>query len=387
MSLFAYELLFRKGRATTAGEIDHEEAATALISSLVDIGLNELIGNAKAFINISEELLMSNSMQMFPKDKVVIEVLETVRTTPAVVERIRQLRKTGFTIALDDFAYSEDAEPLLAEAHFVKLDVLEKTEAQIKKAFEQVNRPGIQVLAEKVETLESFRFCEQLGFNLFQGFFFAKPELMRGNSLHANQVAMLRLAAKIQSPNLQYSELEEIISSDVALTFRLLKLVKSAHFGLRCTITSIRQALMFLGVNTVSSLATLLAMVGSSNKADELITNSLIRAKMCELLGQWRNKPQTDKYFTLGILSMLDALLDAPMEQVIRELPLSEDLNLALTQPQLGGDLGETILMVRAYERGDWDSIKLEGLTTTQVSNAYHTAVLWSTQSLAALAA
>jgi len=387
MGLFAYELLFRRSGEITAGEIDDEQAATALISSLVDIGLNELIGNAKAFINISEELLMSSSMMMFPKEKVVIEVLETVRPTPEVIERVKQLRKFGFVIALDDFCYSPETEPLMAEADFIKLDVLDQTEKDIRAAFSQVNRKGIKVLAEKVETLEQYRFCEKLGFDLFQGYFFAKPELMRGNSLRANQVAMLRLAAKIQSPDLQYSDLEEIICSDVALTFRLLKLVRSAHFGLSCTITSIHQALMFLGVNTVSSLATLLAMAGSADKPDELLTTSLVRGKMCELLAQWRKKPQSERYFTLGMLSMLDALLDLPMPQIVKELPLSEELNAALTRPQEGGDLAHTLAMATAYERGDWDSVHLEGLTPAQVSNAYHAAVTWSSQASAALAA
>jgi EAL and modified HD-GYP domain-containing signal transduction protein len=387
MELFAYELLFRKGDQLDAGSIDSEEAAVALISCLIDIGLNELIGDTRAFINISEELLLSNSIMMFPKEKVVIEVLETVTPSPEVVERVRALRELGFTIALDDFKYTADTANLVPEAHFVKLDVLGQCEAEIKAAMAQVNRKGVQLLAEKVETLEQFRICEKLGFDLFQGYFFAKPELVKGSSLHANQISMLRLAAKIQTPDLHYSDLEEIICSDVALTFRLLKLVRSAHFGLGCTITSIHQALMFLGINTVSSLATLLAMVGSNSKPNELLTTSLVRGKMCELLAKWRNQPQCERYFTLGMLSMLDALLDLPMTQILQELPLCEELNQALSKPELGGDLAETLSMVTAYERGDWDAVNLEGITPSQVSNAYHASVTWSGQASAALAA
>jgi EAL and modified HD-GYP domain-containing signal transduction protein len=186
-------------------------------------------------------MLMSSAIMMFPKDKVVIEILETVSLSEEVVERAALLRNFGYAIALDDFVYTPEAEPLIAECNIIKLDVLDKSEAEIRTAFKKAKRPGIQVLAEKVETLEQYHICERIGFDLFQGYFFAKPELMRGNSLRANQVAMLRLAAKIHSPDLQYADLEEIISSDVALTFRLLKLVKSAHFGLNCTITSIRR--------------------------------------------------------------------------------------------------------------------------------------------------
>ncbi len=387
MSLFAYELLFRRSGALTAGEMDAEEEAQVLVSSLIDIGLNELIGDSKAFVNASEAILMSSAITMFPKDKVVIEVLETVSLSQEVVDRVALLRKFGYTIALDDFCYTPEAEPLMAEAQIIKLDILEKSEAQISTAFRKAKRPGIRVLAEKVETQEQYQICQRMGFDLFQGFFFAKPELMKGSSLRANQVAMLRLAAKIHSPDMHYSDLEEIISSDVALTFKLLKLVKSAHFGLSCTITSIRQALMFLGINTVASLATMLSMVGSTEKPDEVVTTSLVRAKMCELLAQWRGKPGLDRYFTVGILSLVDALMDAPMDQILNELPLASEINAALLDPFAAGDLAETLRMVAAFERGDWDSVSLPGLTPLQVSNAYHASVTWSVQASAALAA
>ena len=387
LEVHAYELLFRRDEANTAGDLDAETGAQSLVSTLVDIGLRDLIGDSTAFINVSQELLLSNSVLMLPIDQVVLEILETVQPTPEVLLRLVELKNLGYKIALDDFVLNAETAPLVPHASLIKVDVLGMSDEEIRRASSKIRKPGLQLLAEKVETGAQFKTCQRLGFELFQGYYFSKPEMMRGSSIQSNQIALLRLAAKIQAPNAQYSELEEIISSDVTLSYRLLKFVSSAHLGLGHTITSVRQALMFLGVSTVAALATLLAMAGNTSKPHELLTTALVRAKMCEILAKQRHQSHTDQYFTVGLLSVLDALLNAPMEAVLAELPLSPGINEALLHVDCENDLALTLRSALAYEQGDWDCLQPDGVSAHDVSNAYHAAVCWASEANQQMAA
>lgn len=387
LAVHAYELLFRRGETGSAGEIDAEAAAKSLVNSLVDIGLRDLIGDSTAFVNVSYDLLMSNSIVTLPKEQVVIEVLETIEPTTEVLERLSQLQTFGYRLALDDFVLSPETRILLRYASIVKFDVLNKPESEVRRQAALLRRPGVKLLAEKVEDEAMFKVCQRAGFELFQGYYFSKPELLKRTSVETNKFSLLRLASKIQSSDAQYAEIEEIIASDVSLSYRLLKFVSSAQFGVGCKITSIRQALMFLGISTVSALATLLAMAGTSGKPSELMTIALVRGKMCEVLATTRNLPNPDRYFTVGLLSVLDALLDAPMEVVLAELPLAPEINEALLLPDCENDLAKALRSALAYENGDWESPRPEGVTNQDLSNAYHAAICWATEANTQLAA
>ena len=381
MKVHAYELLFREHGHSETADIDKDRAAKALLNALVDIGLRQLTGQTRAYLNLSEELLLSDSISMLPKDRVVLEILETIEPSQAVIDRLRELKEAGYTIALDDFVASPQTETLLPFANVVKIDVLGRSEASLARTIHPLRLPGVLLLAEKVETGDEFRACQNLGFDLYQGFYFARPETMRGSSIPANKLAMLRLAAKLQSPAAAYNEIEQIIAEDVALSYRLLRYVKSAHFGLPDSVNSIRQALLFLGLNTVSSLAALLAMSTATRRPDELIVTALVRAKMCELLAATRKAENLEIYFTVGLLSVLDALLDAPMEEILNELPLAEEVNHALLHRDTDSELAKTIQTVVAYERGEWDLSLLAGLSGKEVADAYNLSVCWANQS------
>jgi EAL and modified HD-GYP domain-containing signal transduction protein len=387
VELFAYELLFRRSEDQTSIDIQQGEDADALINTLVDIGLNQLAGETRAFINVSQDLLMSPSILTLPKDRVVIELLETIIPDPEVVDRVKQLRALGYTIALDDFVFSAEITPLIDLAHIIKLEVMDVSELEISRKMQKVKRPGMVLLAEKVETREQFGICEGLGFDLFQGYFFAKPELLKASRIPANRLSLMRLAAKLQAPDLQYADLEEIIASDVALSYRLLKFVKSAHLGLPGTVQSVKQALLFLGVNTVSSLTTLLAMTSNSSKPGELVTTALVRAKMCELLAIVQKAEKPDRYFTVGLLSVLDALLDSPMQALLVELPLAEEINEALLNADATSRVAQTLQATLAFERGEWDTSPLVNVSPRQICDAYNMAVSWASHSGAAMAA
>lgn len=386
LELTAYELLFRNSEAASDAHVASEEDAKALVSVLVDIGLSQLIGQGQAFVNISEEMLLSSAVTMLPKERVVLELLETIKATPEVLKRVDELRASGYSFALDDFELTGASEQLLNLVPLVKLDVMALEGRKLRHHAVELKRRGKVLLAEKVETHEMYKLCKIMGFDFFQGYFFAKPELIRGSSIQPNKLALIRLAAKLQSPNVNMTEVEEIISTDVGLSYRLLKLVKTAHFGLPASVSSIKQTLMFLGLSTVSALATLLTMSTSSNKPDELLTTALIRAKMCESLASLRNVSPRESYFTVGLLSVLDALLDAPMEELLEQLPLAKEINSALTGDT--GDLGSTLRAAVAYEKGCWHEASLPGIAPAEMATSYTSAVNWAcATSQAAMAA
>lgn len=382
-----YELLYRRALSSTAGDMTLADEARSLANALVEIGLNDLVGNHKAFINMSEELILSNSMEAFPKSRVVLEVLEHVRPTLEVQAELARLRKLGFTVALDDFLWNENTEPLLPYADLIKVDITQVPEDEMPGLVRQLREFPVKLLAERVETHEEFNYFHDLGFELFQGYFFAKPQIVEGRALTVNHLALVRLLSRLQSDNLSLDEVEEIISSEFELNVRVLKFIRSAYMGLPSRIDSIRQALLFVGIRTLATIATVLIMSEFKNKPGDLVFMAMVRARMAERLALSLGECDVERHFTVGMLSLLDALMDIPMPELLDQLPLSEDINDALLDPSGPGILPKVLRIVLAYERGDFDVAKRENLPIEDISNAYRQALTWADQTQSALAA
>lgn len=379
-----YELLYRSGQVNAAGQIGTQQSAQAIINSLVDIGLSRLVGDSPAFINIGEDLLLSDTITALPPGRVVLEILETVPPTPECVQAVAALKRAGHTIALDDFVSNKDTEPFVPYASIIKLDVMAlgpKLVDQVRK----VRRPGMTLLAEKVETAQEVNLCKRLGVNLFQGYHFSKPEIIEGASIAPNKAAALQVVSKLQDPEANMDEIEQLIVSDIALSYRLLKLVKSAHLGVPGRVASIRNALMFLGLRVVSSVASLLAMSASSDKPAELLVTGFTRAKMCELLAPQEKRNERDRYFTVGLFSVLDALLDAPMDTILAQLPLSNEVNEALLKTDAGNPLASALQTVLAFERGAWEDLQNWPDPEKSLDEVYYQAIDWASDTARAL--
>jgi EAL and modified HD-GYP domain-containing signal transduction protein len=375
----AYELLFRSGEVNSAGNVGAAESAKAVINSLIDIGLGELSGDRRAFINVDQELLMSGALTMLPRDRVTLEILETVQPTPEAIEAVKQLRAQGYVLALDDFELTPTSEPFIQYADIIKFDLMAAGPNLARQA-RRFSSQRIALLAEKLETAQEFKNCTALGFEYFQGYYFAKPEIIKGNSIPPDKVAAVRLAAKLQDPNISVDELEQIIAADLSLTYRLLKLVSSAHVGLSGKVASVRHAIMFLGMKTVASVATLLAMSASSKKPDELVAAGFLRAKMCELLASVKGEPRRDRFFTVGLMSIIDAILDAPMEELLAQLPLEPEMNEALLNPDADSSMARILQTVIQFEKGDFDNLDRAQTPEEKVNAAYRQAISWSTE-------
>ena len=355
----AYELLFRERDMTHAGDHIDGDAATASViaTSMLVVGLDELTDGKPAYINFTRNLLLGGVPSMLPANRVTVEVLESVVPDADVIAACRQLKQDGYVIALDDFVFAEQYRPLIGLADIIKVDFQQTRTLEERRAvIQQCDSDTVRFLAEKVETHEDFRQARELGYTLFQGFFFRTPDVVQRHDVPASKLQCMRLIKEIHRPDAEIDNLEQIICHDVALSYKLLRFINSAYFGLQVRIESIRHALTLLGMRDVQKWASIvvLSTIGE-DKPQELLISSLVRARFCEQLATHLGMAarQSD-LFLLGLFSCIDAFMDQPMDELVAELPLGDDVRAALLgAPNRFRDVLE---LVRMYETGQWES-------------------------------
>ena len=352
-----YELLFRDQTARYNPDVDGDVAtSTVLANSYFSIGMDALVGDKKSFINFTESLLLKKYPLLLPRESTVIEILENVQPDPELVSACREMAQKGYTFALDDFTYAPELQPLIELAHIIKFDFRLSSAEIIQDYLRKIKRQdNLILLAEKIETHEEFQQALDMGFNLFQGFFFCKPELVSGKEIPGNQLAQLQIMAAVNRPEFDISEIENLIAPDVGLAYKLLRYINSAFFAKAQKISSIQQALVYMGEVEIRRFVSLIAMANlARGKPGELIRAACVRGKFCELLGNViQQRVESSELFTLGMFSLIDAILDQPMEKVMKELPLSNDILAALVDRK--GRLAGYLLLVETYEKGLWD--------------------------------
>lgn len=380
----AYELLYRTGVTAQAGVLDGDCAtARVLVNAFLEIGLEELVGPHRAFVNFTANMLGDGSVLALPPERVTIEVLEDAEVDAALVEAVRSLREKGYRIALDDFVWHERWEPLLELAEVVKVDVPSLSPPELARDVERLRGRGLTLLAEKVETQEQFEALRALGFDLFQGYFFARPNVVGSRRLPANQLAVLRLLAALQDPEIDSLDVEPLISADAGLSYKLLRYMNSPFFGLSRPIDSIRRALAYFGVLPLKRWVSLLALSSVRSATPELLRAGLVRARLCELLAERSGAADPQPFFTTGLLSILDALLDRPMAEILAELPLAPATAAAILDH--AGAQGAVLRCACAAERCDWERADTAGVQTRAVHEAWRAAVRWADEAIAAL--
>jgi len=376
LELYAYELLYRGADVDYADFTEGDRATSqVLLNTFTEFGLERIVGGHLAFINLTRGFIVGEYPLPVPRTQVVLEVLEEVEADEQVLEGLRDLRRRGFKIALDDFVYNTEREPLLALADIVKVDILGLKDEEIVARFEQLKPRGTKLLAEKIETREQFELCRDMGFDYFQGYFLAKPNVVSGTSIPANSLNLLRLMAEFQNPEHDFERIAEIVSQDVALSYKLLRHINAAIYGMPRRIDSVKETVTYLGLSTVKNLACLFMLSDAGEHPHELLVTAMMRAKMCELLARASKAPNASSYFAVGLFSTLDALLSVPMERVVRRLPLSQELQAALLEG--AGPMGEALRCTLAYERGDWDAVDCFALPRATIKSAFLEAVEW----------
>lgn len=375
-AVYAYELLYRAGPDNHCPH-DAAEAATAqvILNSLVEIGLDRLVGGGLGFINVTGPFLCGEPVPL-PRERMALEVLEGVEVDEALLEALGGYVRAGYTIALDDFVLSEENRALLELAHIVKLDVLNADVEDLRQRIAALKPHGVKLLAEKVETHEVHRQCLDLGFDYFQGFFFCRPQVVAGHGLPANRLTAMQLLAELQDPHVTVEQLETLVRRDPVLSYRLLRYVNSAFFALPRHVDSIRQAVIYLGQRAIRTWATLLTLAAIDDKPHELVTTALVRARMCEQLAG-DDSETAQSAFVVGLFSILDAMMDAPLATIVESLPLTSEVAAALLDRE--GRLGALLDCTVAYERGDWTAMTPPaGIDAVAVRDAYLDAVQWA---------
>jgi len=386
-SSFGYELLFRSSFTNEANIADGQKAtAELLINTFAEIGLERIVGSLPAFINVSEEFIVNQHCHFLPKDKVVIEVLENVKPTREVMLALSDLKREGYTIALDDFVYSERLKPMLELADIVKIDVsVFENATDLKKQIDYIKPFKVKILAEKIESVEEFNNCKDLGFDLFQGFFFSKPSIVQGRKLPANHISMIQIVALIQNPSVTLHEISDIILTEPILAYKLLRFVNSAYYGLSKEIDSIQHAVTLIGIRQIKTLCSLTALAtAAGRKPMELIQTLLIRGKMCELLAIKLNYEKTESYFLTGLFSSLDALLDIAISEALSMLPVCSEVVDAISAGE--GKMGKVLNCSLAYETGTWEKVHLDSLDKNEIRDTYFEAISWAQRSMEDLA-
>lgn len=385
MRVYAYELLYRHGFVDHAVFTDSDIASSeVVINALTEVGLDRLVGNKKAFCNFTRDFLIKGASIPFPTDQLVIEVLENVTPENEVMDAIRSLSRRGHLIALDDFVVSAELVPLVELADVVKVDILALSRDEVVSQVQKLRQvKKLQLLAEKVETQAKYVFCRDLGFDLFQGYFFSKPQVVSGRKIPPSRLAMLRLMTELQRVDIDLAKLEEIIQTDVNLSVKLLRQINSSFYSLLSEVKSIRQAIIYLGLQHIRNWACIVSMGSISDKPQELMAMALIRGKMCEIMSNSDDYEQRGMFFTVGLFSMLDSILDVPMKEVLNTLPLTEEVNVALLHRK--GLLGVTLSCVEAYERASWDEVVACGFKQELVKRAYLDALDWANAALESL--
>jgi EAL and modified HD-GYP domain-containing signal transduction protein len=381
--LFGYELLFRGGATNAFPGIDGDTATSSVLTdSFLTIGMDRLAGNKPVFINFTRELLLKKIPTLFPPKKLVVEILEDLQPDPDLIDACRQITAAGYQMVLDDFVYRPELEPFMALASIIKIDVRISEMLQIKEIIKKTAFSKIRLLAEKVETHDEYRRLRELGFWFFQGYFFARPEIVSGRQIGASKMNLLQIIAEVNGGDVKMARLEKLIHWDVNISYKLLRYLNSAFFRRAQAVSSIKKALLMLGETGVRQFVTLIAAAElAAGKPGELIRTCIVRAKFCELLAD--GLPgiyDRSELFLLGLFSLIDAILDMPMDQVMGQLPLSGNITEALVHGQ--GRLAPLIGLTRCYESGDWTGIgkgaAALGLEESRLPAFYQEALGWA---------
>ncbi len=381
--LFAYELLFRNGLQNSCEGIDLEVASTSVLDTSFLIRFEKITAGHRMFINCPRDFLLREYASLFPPQSVVIEILETIRPDEEVIAACRRLKQAGYTLALDDFVDSPAWAPLVELADILKIDFQLTDRSEQCAIVARYAGRNIRMLAEKVETQEEFAAGMQMGYALFQGYFFCRPEVLRHRTLPSSKVAYLDLLRAATAPEFNIRELASKIKHEASLTFRLLRYLNSAAFGLRSEVRSVRHALSLLGERELRKwIAVVSVSVLADGKPDELMTIPLVRGRFCELLAPLAGlADHASDLFLMGLLSVMDAVLDQPLDSILADLPVRSEIKEALLART--GSYWQLLEIAVAHERADWEKasalLSETEMEEDRVSELYVAAVDWST--------
>ena len=378
LKVFGYELLFRNG-IEDHFTADPDLAAFSTLDSSLLFGLNTLCHNSRAFVNCTREILLKDLITLLPPSETVVEILETVEPDDLVLAACKRLKQAGYLIALDDFAPEDPRSVLCGDADIIKVDIRATCLEERAGLIRRFGSPERRMLSEKVETIQEFHQAREMGFAYFQGYFFCKPELVMGREVPASRLRYLQLLEMVSRPELDLRELEKMLKQEAAICYRLLRYLNSPVFGFALEIKSVRHAMAILGERELRRWIRLVVTVGAAEqRCSELVLMGLTRARFCELLST-RLKSNND-LFLMGLLSIMDAILEIDMNSLFAQLPVDPAIKAALLGQN--SSLRPLYQLMLAQESGEWAHVtelgSRLGLTDEEVGDAWWRALSWA---------
>ncbi|PCI81612.1 MAG: hypothetical protein COB20_01280 [SAR86 cluster bacterium] len=378
LNVQAYELLFRDEDVSVANISDGNMASSqVMINAFLEIGIDSISDNRISFINLTRDFIVGRLPLPVTPNAVVIEILEDIVVDDELIAALKDFSSQGFRLALDDYTFTDDKQPLFDIVDIVKIDILDCDRDTLVSDVRALQKCNVKLLAEKVETREDFELCKSLDFDFFQGYFISRPEIIKGQALKPSRISLLEILAMLEDPDCDMAVLENLISQDVTVSYKILRIINSSFFGFRRKIDSVKQAVVSLGMKAIRDWFVILALTSIEDKPRELIMLTLVRARMMQALAEKKNL-SPDPCFTTGLFSLIDAIMDQPMDEILKALPLSSDIANALVKRE--GEVGKLLSLVLNYERGNWSEVTDCGISADDLSSAYLESMAWATE-------
>jgi len=377
LDVYAYELMPHLPGDNSDKSIEADKATSqVIINAFMEIGIDKLVGKKTAFITLTEHFLQSDYELPLPADRVILKIPAYVNVSPEVIAGTERLANSGFKLALDNYLQHPQLQPLASMASVIDINIENLAETEIAAHLKILKKLHPIILADHVKTHDEYETCRNVGVDYIQGYFLNRPRIVRGESLDSNQMSIINLLSTLHNPDTDTDTIVDVISKDVALSYKMLQLMNSAFFSRSTKIDSIQHATVMLGRKQLCTWASMMALSGMDDKPREQVRISMVRARSCELLAEKAGLKQTDTFFTVGMFSSLDLLMDKSLEDLISPLPLADNITAALLNRE--GELGDALNCTLAQEEGDWVNIRFAELTTDDLSDVNIEAINWA---------
>ena len=385
LEVYAYELMPRSSQFQKDEEIDNSDeiSSRVIINAFLDIGIDKVVGKKPAFIRLSEHFLRSDDPLPLPADNVVVKIPTSLSVDEETIAGVKKLTEGSFKIAIDNYLIHSHLQPLVTMASMIDMNVQQVNGDDLRAHIQMLKKLHPLVLADHVESYEQYEQCREWGADYIQGYFLNRPRIISGESLAANQMTVMNLLAVLHNPETDVDEIDDVITKDVSLSYKILKLINSAFFSRATDIESIRHAIVMLGRKQLCTWASMMALSSMDDKPREQVRIAMIRAKSCELLAHKASKDGADSFFTVGMFSALDLLMDRSLEELLNALPLADNIVAALLNRE--GEMGEALNCALAQESADWLNIRFGDLSQDDLSDVNIEAINWADEVLNAV--
>ncbi len=383
LDVYAYELMSRASHADdsdTAPEDADKATSQVIINAFLEIGIDKLVNKHIAFLKLAERFLRNDEELPLPPDRVILKIPGHIKVDKDIIEGARRLTTKGFKLAIDNYLIHPVLQPLASMSCMIDMNIETIKPDELPAHIKILKKLHPILLADHVKTYDEYEFCRDLGIDYVQGYFLSRPKIISGESLAANKMTIMNLLATLHNPETDTDSIEAVITQDVSLSYKILKLINSAFFARPTKIESIKHAVVMLGRKQLTTWASMMALTGMDDKPREQVRLAMTRAKSCELLAQKAGLTPLDSFFTVGMFSALDLLMDRSLEELIGPLPLADNIIAALLNRE--GDLGDALNCTLAQETSDWLNIQFAGLSESDLTDVQIEAINWAEEIL-----